>query len=188
MLESPNNLKKPEVDVARTLLLLYIMFALCSCDNHSGSMSLLTPNALAARPNAAEGLRYLHQGYIDRAQEQLHLALDQSPKDPLILDANGYLYETMGQIELANSYYLQAIVLAPESGTIRNNYGAFLCRNGYYSLSIPYFITAAELPHYAESQKALGNARFCNDLIKTKLGGSDEYAYYTKQLWEQPIR
>jgi type IV pilus assembly protein PilF len=142
-------------------------------------------DAKLARANAELGLTYLHQGESQLAQEKLQLAYSQSPTDPLVLNAMGYLFEKMGDLNLANSYFLAAMMAAPESGTIENNYGAFLCRNHRYRESIPYFINASQIPHFAQAKLAYANARYCVERLKTTLGAEADYAYYTKLLWKQ---
>ena len=40
------------------------------------------------------------------------------------------LYETIGELGLAEEEYLAAVKYDPRDGDINNNYGAFLCRIG----------------------------------------------------------
>jgi type IV pilus assembly protein PilF len=124
----------------------------------------------SARKNAQLVFNYLHQGYTDFAQEKLQIALQQAPYDPVVLDTAGYFYEKTGRIKVANRYYKQAVSSAPLSGFAKNNYGSFLCRNGYYEASIHYFLEAAAMPHTPITRQALDNAKYCKLQIKTKLG------------------
>ena len=170
------------VDVARTLYLL-ILILLTACGGNTGHMDILTPNAAHARPDAANGLNYLHYGLTNEAQPLMDRAVSEAPNDPLVLDAMGFYQEKTGRVDVAQSYFVSAMTLAPDSGTIRNNYAAFLCRNGFYKQSIPFFIRATEIPHYANAPTALANARYCHELMATTLGDRSEYAYYTRLLW-----
>ena len=138
------------------------------------------PNTPAARYNAEQGLYYLHYGQTERAAEKFNLAKEQAPRDPLVMDALAFYYEKSGDIPLANQTYFNAMLLDPNSGTLRNNYGAFLCRNGYTKESIDYFMRASQVPNYQESTVSYAHARFCTE----KLGDGDDYAYYTKLLWQ----
>jgi type IV pilus assembly protein PilF len=170
--------------VTRQLLsILFIFITLltvsgCSTDSYHVDY----PNTPAARYNAEQGLYYLHHGETHLAAEKFNLALTQAPRDPLVLDALAFYYEKSGDIGLANQTYFDALLLDPRSGTLRNNYGAFLCRNGYTLESINYFMRAAVVPYYREATESYANARYCTE----KLGAGDEYAYYTNLLW-QPI-
>ena len=166
----------------RTLTVLFASFALSGCD-HYASMEGVTPNIPAARFNAQVGISYLKQGDTGAAQSRLQLAKAQAPNDPLVLDALGYYYEVTGDVNTANSYYSGAMIAAPDSGTVINTYGAFLCRQGYYGTSIPYFIRAAKT-HYAQADHAYGNARYCLEMLHTTLGERSDYAYYNKLLWK----
>lgn len=141
-------------------------------------MSIIHPNEAAGRFNAEQGLAYLHAGNTTLAHEKFELAQQQAPTDPITLDALAFYYEKSGDIERANQTYFYALLLAPRSGTIRNNYGAFLCRNGYSHESIAYFLKAANTPHYSETANAYANAIFCAE----RLGDTAEYAYYTRLL------
>lgn len=128
------------------------------------------PRLERARENAHLVFNYLHQGYTDYAFEKLQIALQLAPADPVILDTAGYFYEKTGRIKLANRYYKEATIVSPYSGIAKNNYGAFLCRNGYYRASIPYFLEAASMPRTPVTREALANAQYCRVQMKTRLG------------------
>ena len=170
--------------MTRTLLSLImacgISLTLTACIWHSdhGSMSISYPHETAGRIHANEALHYLHSGDTYMAHEKMALALEEAPTDPLTLDAAAFYYEKTGAFEQANDTYFYALLLAPRSGTIRNNYGAFLCRNGYSHESILYFLKAAKTPGYVDAAEAYSNAKFCAE----RLGDKTEYAYYTKLL------
>ncbi len=152
----------------------------CSMSMHRDSYHLDYPNLPAARFNAEQGLRYLHNGETNMAAEKFNLAVEQAPRDPLVMDALAFYYEKSGDLALANQTYFNALLLDWRSGTLRNNYAAFLCRNGYSKQSIDYYMKAAGVPNYRDAEGAYANARYCVE----KLGAGDEYAYYTKLLWQ----
>jgi type IV pilus assembly protein PilF len=164
----------PRIVDIRILLVLLIL-TLCGCvhnkQNISNQQNYYDSSKAKARENASLVFNYLRQGYTDYAQEKLHLALAQAPDDPVVLDIAGYFYEKTGRIKLANRYYKQAVIAAPYSGIAKNNYGAFLCRNGYYKASIPYFLQASTTPRTPVTREALENAQYCRMKIKTGLGG-----------------
>ncbi len=134
----------------------------CNTDTHA-SLQTDYPNLNQARVNANSAIKYLHQGQTGLALEKINLAMKQAPNDPIVLDTTAFYYEKSGEIDVANGYFFKALVFAPTSGTIRNNYGAFLCRNGYSKASIEYFLQAARTPNYAEAAQAYSNARTCGE-------------------------
>jgi type IV pilus assembly protein PilF len=113
-------------------IIILVILALTSCYHVShGEMNMLTPNTQLAHSNAQLGLAYLQKGYTDLAQEKIQLALTEAPHDPLVLDSMGYYYEKTGESELANKYFLGALLYNPDSKAARDNYKAFLYRNRY---------------------------------------------------------
>jgi type IV pilus assembly protein PilF len=149
----------------KKFLFITLLLMLTSCVQHSqkqvNQRNWHDASREKARENAYLALNYLRQGYTDYAQEKLQLALQQAPKDTVVLDTAGYYFEKTGRIKLANHYYKQAIVAAPYSGIAKNNYGAFLCRNGYYKASIGYFLQASTTPRTPITREALENAKYC---------------------------
>lgn len=132
----------------------------------------ISPDRLAAREKAHMVFNYLHQGYTDKAYEKLQAALYQAPDDPVILDTAGYYYEKTGRIKIANQYYRQAVKQAPYSGITKNNYGAFLCRNGFYKQSLPFFLQATKSKHTPITQEAYKNWQYCKLKMQSRLGGN----------------
>lgn len=115
----------------------------------------------AAKYNVELGLGYLQRGDMARAKHKLLLAEAEAPKDPMVLDALGYFYERAGEPKRAETYFLQAVKLAPHRGAIQNNYGTFLCRQGQYHASLEHFTAAATDPHYLHPALAYVNAGQC---------------------------
>jgi type IV pilus assembly protein PilF len=151
----------------------------CSRDVNA-SLHVSYPNLQNARVLAAQAINDMHNGDTPDATQKINFALSEAPNDPLVLDAMGFYLEKAGDLDGANGFYFKALLTAPQSGTIRNNYGAFLCRNGYSEDAINYFMQAALTPGYPHPEKAYANARYCAQV----LGDSPESAYYTKLLKE----
>jgi type IV pilus assembly protein PilF len=146
----------------------FLTLSACTLQQSENRTQIIKPNSNYA--DASEGLYYLSQGYTDKAQKKLQLAIARAPNDPLILNAIAYYYEKTGSLNDANRYYLKAIKVAPPKyGTALANYGAFLCRNGHYKESLNYFCKAAQT-NYPYGNKALANARFCRQEMQRKLG------------------
>lgn len=156
-----------------------IFLLLSACATQYNEPQPLSASQVMARDNAQLVFMFLHRGYTDKAYDHLQTALQQAPDDPVILDTAGYYYEKIGVISVANRYYKQAVIVAPKSGITKNNYGAFLCRNGYYKESLPLFQAAAATPGTPIYSLAVKNEKYCNIQMQTKLGGKGTYAYYT---------
>lgn len=168
--------------MTRKILLFPILLILAGCchQNGNGRMQPYFPEKKQARSNATLSLAYLKQGDTGRAYESLQLALKQAPNDPAVLDIAGYYYEKTGDLSTANGYFAQATLVSPQSGIAKNNYGAFLCRNGYYEASIPLFRQAAAIQNTPIRYQARENAKYCKEKMQSGLGDSATYAYYTR--------
>lgn len=167
------------IRIFKSVLLLISTFALISCIHQQNTPQRISPSQEAARENAHLVFNYLHRGYTDKAHEKLEIALQQAPRDPVILDTAGYYYEKIGILKIANRFYKQAVISAPYSGIAKNNYGAFLCRNGYYKESLPLFKQAAATPNTPITRLALKNEQYCGLQLQSRLGESPTYAYDT---------
>jgi type IV pilus assembly protein PilF len=115
----------------------------------------------AARIYVELGQRYMEQGKLDYAMENLNKALD---RDPNYVDAHtviGVLYERIGNAKAAEEHYAKAVQLAPKSGDANNNYGQFLCATGRAAQSEQYFAAAMADPFYKTPDILYGNAGSC---------------------------
>src|SRR5438128_2314971 len=119
----------------RYFIIFLLTIAIVSC-----TTGVPKPNPTAANYNVELALSYLQQGNLTRAKYKLLLAQQQAPNDPVVNDAMGYFLERTGEVNKAESYYLQAINAAPKSGAAQNNYGTFLCRQKHYQKAITHFM------------------------------------------------
>lgn len=160
-----------------------IMFMLPACmpKYQHGTMESNYHNAKYAARNAAVGLHYLSIGKTNIALENLQLAMRQNPKDPLIIDSMAYYYEKTGQIKIANRYYVYALTANSDSVLANQNYGAFLCRNGYYEASIHYLDVAANLPNNPHAKTNRANLQYCQQELQRALGDQATWAYHMAQ-------
>ena len=107
------------------------------------------------------GQRYMQQGKLDYAMENLQKAL---ARDPNSVDAHtviGVLYEHLGNPKSAEEHYARAAQLAPKSGDVNNNYGQFLCNSGRVAQAQPYFTAAMADPFYKTPDILYSNAGSC---------------------------
>lgn len=134
---------------------------------------------MAARDNVVLGLAYLDKGNKIKAKEKLLYALNESPRDPIVLDAMAYFYEETQDISLASIYYKKAYGIAPNNGAVVNNYAVFLCKQHQQEAAEKLFLKAANLQNYLNTAKAYENAGVCalqvGDTLKAK-------EYFTKAV------
>jgi type IV pilus assembly protein PilF len=139
-----------------------------------------TPNQnSAAQDNVALGLAYLKSGNKVRAKEKLLRALQESPQNPITLDAMAYFWEETGNMALASQFYEHAYRLAPHDGAVLNNYGIFLCKQHQEKKAEVLFLKAANVQNYINTAKAYENAGVCALTINDKAKAKD---YFTKAL------
>jgi type IV pilus assembly protein PilF len=115
----------------------------------------------AARVHTELGQKYMQQGKLEIALDNLNKALSY---DPNYADANtviAVLYERIGDAKQAETYYRKAAQLKPKSGNELNNYGAFLCKVGRYDEAETYFDRAIADPFYKTPEVALVNSGSC---------------------------
>ena len=100
-------------------------------------------------------------GDLDDAERQ---ALKVLRLDPDAVDAYtllGAIETRRGNQEPAGTHYRRAAELAPHQGEVLNNYGAWLCGNGYPAEALVWFDRALQAPGYARPEAALANAGGC---------------------------
>lgn len=115
----------------------------------------------AAKLYVELGLAYLKDGMVGRAKTKLLRAKKLAPQLPEVQYALGFYMESVGEVDQAKAYYQEAIRKDPNDGTAHNNYGAFLCRQGYFKESEKEFLKAAEDPQYTNTAEAIENAGLC---------------------------
>jgi type IV pilus assembly protein PilF len=132
----------------------------------SGKEELKTASDQTSAQKRAEIRMQLAIGYFEQANYPV--ALDEVKKaiaaDPQ--NANGYslraiIYMRMGEKDLANDNFLQALKLAPNDPDLNNNYGSFLCQNNRGRESFKHFDAALANRNYQSPAGAMNNAGAC---------------------------
>ena len=148
--------------------------ALGACSTGGGAIkkpSAASEKADAARVHTELGQKYMQQGKLEIALDNLNKALSY---DSDYADAHtviAVLYERIGDVKQAEEHYRRAAQLKPKGGNELNNYGAFLCKIGRYDESTEYFERAVADPFYNTPDVALTNEGTC--LLK---GGKNDAA------------
>lgn len=127
----------------------------------TGSVFAETNAEQAAVTNAQLGLAYLQKGYYSASKERLLSALRDDPHIASSWYSMAYYLEKTGDTKTADNYYQKAISVDSHSGSAKNNYGTFLCRQGQYKQAIRYFVLAAREPSYLDVASAYENAGLC---------------------------
>ncbi|MEO8803566.1 MAG: type IV pilus biogenesis/stability protein PilW [Rudaea sp.] len=115
----------------------------------------------AARVRMELGQRYMQEGKLEIALDNLNKALQYDDK---LVDAHtviAVLYERIGNLKAAEQHYARAAELAPKSGDANNNYGVFLCAEGKFTEAQKYFSAAMRDPFYKTPDVLLTNAGTC---------------------------
>ncbi|WAT02939.1 type IV pilus biogenesis/stability protein PilW [Rouxiella chamberiensis] len=107
------------------------------------------------------GMNYLSQGNMSAAKANLEQAVDSSPLDYRNQLGMALFEQKTGNNAAAQSRYQQALKLAPQNGTVLNNYGAFLCSLGQYVPSQQQFSLAASQPDSGPVADSLENGGYC---------------------------
>lgn len=127
----------------------------------SGSPKETQPVNGAAQTRLELGMAYLNQGNMEAAKQNLQKAVDGAPQDYRTQLGMALYEQKNGDQKAAQSRYQQALKLAPQNGTVLNNYGAFLCSLGQYVPAQQQFSAAANAPDYGQVADSLENAGYC---------------------------
>ena len=151
----------------RNLILATLLSLLVGCAT-SGSSTRPAPETNPENPKTKAaalytdlGQKYMAQGKLEVALENLNKALAADNNHADAHTVIGLLYERIGDNTKAEQHYRRAAELMPKSGNENNNYGAFLCKIGRYDESAVYFVRAIADPFYQTPAVALTNSGTC---------------------------
>lgn len=116
----------------------------------------------AARINAQLGVDYMRNNQMDLALIKLKRAVDQDPEFALAHSSLAFCYAKSGEPEKAEKEYRRALALEPHNGSIRNNFGVFLCGQGNQGEARRMLLDAARDAAYSTPEAALTNAGVCS--------------------------
>ena len=162
-------------DVPLRIAAMALTLALAACMSSGNNSNIKKESAENERVEAARvhtelGQKYMQQGKLEIALDNLNKALSY---DSNYADAHtviAVLYERIGDVKQAEEHYRRAAQIKSKGGNELNNYGAFLCKIGRYDEAAGYFERAMADPFYKTPDVALTNAGTC--LLKA--GKKDE--------------
>ncbi len=117
--------------------------------------------AASARRHEMRAEERLRAGQLDGAEVEARAALKADPRSATAYTLLALVEENRGRAAQAGTNYAKAAELAPESGAVQNNYGAWLCGNGRARESLAWFDRALADPAYGSPASALANAGAC---------------------------
>ncbi len=109
----------------------------------------------------SRSVQRLQAGDLDTAEKEARAALKLAPDSADALTLLAVVADRRGQSGQAGEQYRRAAELAPTQGAAQNNYGTWLCANGYAAESLVWFDRAVRAPGYASPETALANAGNC---------------------------
>lgn len=119
------------------------------------------PGRHAAEVNTKLGQAYMARGQYEIALDKLKKAVREDNSYAPAHTVLAVLYERIGETDLAEKHYHEAVEVDPNDGDVNNNYGAFLCRTDKSAQADPYFRKALEDPFYSTPAVAMANAGSC---------------------------
>lgn len=115
----------------------------------------------AARTRLILGLSYLENNKYEQAKFNLEKALEFAPTRADVNYSLGYYYQMVGEMDIAETYYLKAIDFEPNNPDTHNNYGTFLCNVGQLDKAAGYFKKAISISKYTRAADSYENLAIC---------------------------
>jgi type IV pilus assembly protein PilF len=128
---------------------------------YSYSDSEATKKRVQVRDTLGLAAQRFASGDLAEAEKQAHKALKLDPAAADAYTLLGAIAARRGQSAQAGEHYRRAAELAPDRGEVLNNYGAWLCANGYPAEALVWFDRALAAPNYRTPGSALANAGGC---------------------------
>lgn len=122
--------------------------------------SASTRKRLEYQQNLGLAVDRIRLGSYADAEKYANQALRLNPQSADAYTTLGLIHSRLGQPEKAGEDYRKATDLAPARGDILNNYGAWLCANGYPAEALVWFDRATQDTHY-DPVAAVANSGGC---------------------------
>ena len=148
-----------------TFYLLVNTFLIVSLSACSFLISQDDAEARVVKNNIDLALGYLKRGQYKISNLRITRALDADWENSEAHTVAALLAEKQHFIEKAEEHYQYAIEFQPDDGSVLNNYGVFLCRQGKPGKAVALFLEAVNIPGYVTPNEAYENAGACSRQI-----------------------
>ena|GEM_PF-122385 len=115
----------------------------------------------AAQVRLVLGVAYLEQGDLKRALSNLLRAADYTPDDEQVHLALALYEQQIGENDKTEQRYQLALSIKPQSQSVLNHYGRFLCQQKRYTLAHKQFDLALNAANYDMMANSLENKGYC---------------------------
>jgi len=115
----------------------------------------------SSRINVELGIVYMRQGNYKSALARLKKAVSHDPENAQAYASLALLHGRLKQSDLADRNFEKAILLSPKNSGIRNNYGAYLCKQKRFTEAEEQFKIALKNPLYSTPEFVNLNAGIC---------------------------
>ena len=123
--------------------------------------SAATKQRLATQDRLRLATQRLGSGDLASAEREAKTLLKDNPDSADAYTLLAVIRSRQGNSAQAGDYYKRAAELAPTDGGTLNNYGAWLCTNGFPAEALVWFDRALAAPGYATPGSALANVGGC---------------------------
>lgn len=120
-----------------------------------------TKRRMEADQAVAVATQRLQAGDLETAERHARTALKVAPQSADVQTLLALLADQRGQAKQAGEHYKRATELAPGRGAEQNNYGVWLCSNGFPAEALVWFDRALQDADYETPAAALANAGGC---------------------------
>ncbi|MGQ8365164.1 type IV pilus biogenesis/stability protein PilW [Glaciecola sp. 1036] len=139
----------------------------------------------AAKTRVSLGLTYLKNGNYAQAKSNLDKAIEFAPRSGEAHYAMAYYFQQVGEADIAEEYYENALGYSRNDPDIVNSYGAFLCEQGRYEKAKDYFLKAVSARSYSATAETYENLAICS---QNQNQIDEAITYFNSALNHQPTR
>jgi type IV pilus assembly protein PilF len=162
-------------------LAIGLMSLLAACATAKSRVTAPATLSPSAQVNLGLAQSYLESNNVEDALDRAKRAVASDPKFGETHAMLGLVYSRIGQSDKAGSEFDAALHLAPNSGSILNAHGAWLCEQGQFERADLEFRQALADPFYVNPVQAQFNAGRCAQ----KAGHLESADAYLRQALEQ---
>lgn len=143
------------------LLLVISLMTACSGKNTKREKAAQSRDNEVAVLNVQLASGYIRRGNLEIAKEKLLKAIEYDDEYVPAYTTMAVLMNMLNETEEAENYYLEALDLDQRNPELRNNYGAFLCKNGKIEEALEQFQLAINNQFYETPETAHANIGYC---------------------------